>query len=236
MFSGGVLGGPKVLMLKFFVCFFCALIMQVRSFIGNLMKYVRSDRGDRVADRELPALKEEWNLDDSSISKAKELLKLDKVRLPKGNLTERAKMRLFLYAKGIRGASWMAFRVTNRDKMFNPECVEMSKKMFLCLKQFVINEEDSSDVDQDNNTFTRFMAKCPEWGEATSYVCFRDDPKLQPSGLVERVQPSGLCYMHAPIVLQSYLVARTQRSNEAEVHNMICSLRELRPVYGLNNT
>jgi hypothetical protein len=49
----------------------------------------------------------------------------------------------------------------------------------------------------------------PEWSAGSSYVIFRDHKLLKgkPHAYVERVQMSGLCYMHAPVVMQHYLVA-----------------------------
>ena len=38
-------------------------------------------------------------------------------------------------------------------------------------------------------------------------MLFRDHDKLKgKNALVQRVQPSGVCFMHAPVVMQHYLV------------------------------
>jgi hypothetical protein len=65
------------------------------------------------------------------------------------------------------------------------------------------------------NLFDAFVAEHPEWGPGKSFVVFRDHELLKgkPHAYVERVQLSGLCYMHAPITLQHYLVAMS--SNDA---------------------
>jgi hypothetical protein len=57
--------------------------------------------------------------------------------------------------------------------------------------------------------FDGFVASHAEWSTDKSFVIFHDHPELKfkPHAYVERVQHSGLCYMHAPIVMQHYLVA-----------------------------
>jgi hypothetical protein len=57
--------------------------------------------------------------------------------------------------------------------------------------------------------FEVFEQAHQEWAQGNGFVVFRDHPLLsgKPHSLIERVQPNGLCSMHAPIVLQHYLVA-----------------------------
>lgn len=58
-------------------------------------------------------------------------------------------------------------------------------------------------------SFEEFNKKVPGWDNPeTSYVCFRDDPNMK-GCLMQRMSTSVLSYMHAPIVLQHYLVCRT---------------------------
>ena len=59
-------------------------------------------------------------------------------------------------------------------------------------------------------TFNQFVEQYqPLWGDpARSYVFHRDDPRVnQKNVLAQRVQLSGLCYIHAPDMLQHYLVS-----------------------------
>jgi hypothetical protein len=51
--------------------------------------------------------------------------------------------------------------------------------------------------------FGAVYTKNPAWEDSNSFVC----PEVI-NFLVQRVQLSGLCYLHAPVVLQHYLVAR----------------------------
>lgn len=57
--------------------------------------------------------------------------------------------------------------------------------------------------------FNAFVAQHLEWRAGNSFVVFRDHPDLKGKShaLVERFQKSGLCYMHACVVVQHYLVA-----------------------------
>jgi hypothetical protein len=57
--------------------------------------------------------------------------------------------------------------------------------------------------------FDDFIAEHEEWAQRNSFVIFRDHKNLKgkPHALVERFQKSGLCYMHACVVVQHYLVA-----------------------------
>lgn len=66
------------------------------------------------------------------------------------------------------------------------------------------------------SVFDDFVALHPEWKENDSFVVFRDHQKLhgKSHALVERLQKSGLCYMHACVVVQHYLVAM---NNDEEV-------------------
>jgi len=59
-------------------------------------------------------------------------------------------------------------------------------------------------------TFADFCKTIPEWGDSSkSYVFPRDHPNVQnkQNVLAQRYQLSGLCYIHAPVMVQHYLVA-----------------------------
>ena len=67
----------------------------------------------------------------------------------------------------------------------------------------------------DMQTLDQFYQKVPAWSDRKqSYVFFRDDPRLllREDVLVQRAQLSGLCYIHAPNVLQHYLVSLHQKT------------------------
>ena len=77
------------------------------------------------------------------------------------------------------------------------------------LSRIVVKGEVGKNFEKGASLFDDFVSKHPEWGPGKSFVVFRDHELLKnkPHAYVERVQLSGLCYMHAPIILQHYLVA-----------------------------
>ncbi len=83
------------------------------------------------------------------------------------------------------------------------------------------NGDQSSDtIPEYVMTFEDFCKKVPIWNDPEqSYVCFRDDPEMKDS-LVQRVQKSRLCYIHAPLVLQHYLVSRKTSSKQVGMINI----------------
>ncbi|CAE7916434.1 unnamed protein product [Symbiodinium sp. KB8] len=114
-------------------------------------------------------------------------------------------MLLFLYAKGILKQKASAVRRADFAALLTPD--GMYEESLQRLRRLVL-EGERSDVLDECNSFTRFLDSVPTWQDnAASYVAFRDNPRISCCGLLERVQLSGLCYMHAPIVLQAYLVA-----------------------------
>jgi len=83
-------------------------------------------------------------------------------------------------------------------------------------------------------TFGEFCKSQPVWGDKNkSYVVFRDHPAYNGENVfVERIQHSGLCYMHAPIVLQHYLV----RMNSKEPVMMLWYGHLSAPTHGRRST
>jgi hypothetical protein len=99
----------------------------------------------------------------------------------------------------------------------------------------ITNEYGDKSLDNlpdDVMSFEQFCEKVPEWKDpASSYVCFRDDLSMKES-LVQRVERSGLCYIHAPVVLQHYLV--TKGKNSVEKIGMINISTYIRDQFELN--
>jgi hypothetical protein len=98
--------------------------------------------------------------------------------------------------------------------VLNPKNALQWKKKFEQSQKrlFQITSEDGDktfkDLPGDVMSFEQFCKEVPAWGDPNnSYVCFRDDLAMKDS-IVQRVQRSGLCYMHAPVVLQHYLVSK----------------------------
>ena len=68
-------------------------------------------------------------------------------------------------------------------------------------------------VPENVQSFAKFSAGKP-WADATQSFVFHRDHKTQqerPPSLVQRVQLSGLCYLHAPAVMRHYLLSMTTR-------------------------
>eukprot|EP01060_Flectonema_neradi_P039788 TRINITY_DN8900_c0_g1_i2.p1 TRINITY_DN8900_c0_g1~~TRINITY_DN8900_c0_g1_i2.p1 ORF type:complete len:255 (+),score=40.04 TRINITY_DN8900_c0_g1_i2:67-831(+) len=76
------------------------------------------------------------------------------------------------------------------------------------------------------NEFNKFCEKFPHWAEAEqSFVVWRDHPKMKDikdkkAIQVVRVQNSGLCYMHAPAVLQHYVITKNSGGTHHEMLNI----------------
>ena len=146
---------------------------------------------------------EKWNLSKEAIEAAAQLMLSDGQRLPRDH--ERGTVLLFLYAKGISRQKASAERRAQFATLLTPDGIY--EESLQRLRRLVLEGERSENVLDECNSFTRFLDSVPTWQDnAASYVAFRDNPRIS-CGLLERVQLSGLCYMHAPIVLQAYLVA-----------------------------
>jgi hypothetical protein len=128
-------------------------------------------------------------------------------------------LRVFLYAKGIMRDKVTVVRKVEFDNLLNPDGAMVSdegrKKLKSArerLRRIVEKGETGRNFDmekKEKSLFHVFVENHPEWGPENSFVVFRDHQFLtdKPHAYVERVQLSGLCYMHAPVILQHYLVA-----------------------------
>jgi len=187
-----------------------------------------SDETKRLRSR-LQAKKDDWNLDDERIEAALKLLAQDGVADAIA-----ADTRLFLYAKGVLSNKDSLVRTREFDNLLKPDAAQVpdeEKKKLRAglerLERIVVKGEHGSPLKPTDNAFVNFCKQhIVEWSDASkSYVVFRDDAKLAgKDAYVERVQKSGLCYMHAPIVLQHYLV----RMNSATPVMMLDMARYLR--------
>lgn len=86
----------------------------------------------------------------------------------------------------------------------------------------------------DVSSFESFLKIAPEWASADrSFVFHRDHPDVtregQPSCLVQRVQQSGLCFLHAPIAMHHYLLAKNTLTPNQPVGmiDLTCAVRNL---------
>ena len=168
----------------------------------------------------------EWGLDSSAIEEAYQRITGDAADVLED------KLLLFLYAKGILAEENFP---GERNSSFRALLAGKTKKLKMALERLrtiVVKGETTptnTPVGSSPNPisyFEAFVEQHPEWkhfevGENSkidenpekwkknNFVVFRDHYRLKGKehALVERFQKSGLCYMHAPVVLQHYLVA-----------------------------
>jgi hypothetical protein len=127
--------------------------------------------------------------------------------------------RAFLYAKEMLTSGFFSMPIVRQDKfnsLLDPDAVHFIpvREQLLAardhLRQIMTQTEVGSSLTPGCTTFDAFAKNHPVWDDpSASYVLWRDHPGLKgkPSAFVERIQPgSGLSYMHAPIVMQHYLV------------------------------
>lgn len=149
-------------------------------------------------------LMKDWNVHATKMQEAISRILGDGLQLGDGDKEDL--LTLFLYAKDVLSH----YTPEARKQLFADVLGGKHPLILERLKKIVLAGEESSEVIPGKNTFTDFCNKCPDWADpAKSFVTFRDDVRLRETGLRERVQLSGLCYMHAPTVLQSYLVSKT---------------------------
>ena len=146
---------------------------------------------------------DDWNLSMEDIGAAAQLMVSDGQSMPT-ELDEQGIMLLFLYAKGVLRQKASAVRRAEFAALLLPD--DIYEESLERLERLVLEGEKSESLLDNSNSFTRLLDSLPSWQDNSSYVTFRDDPRIS-CGLLERVQLSGLCYMHAPVVLQAYLVA-----------------------------
>jgi hypothetical protein len=175
--------------------------------------------------------KEDWRLDDEQIVRAVLMISLDNAE----GQAYTNMLKLFLYAKEIRFDERSLFRIGYFDDLLNPDSSGLGTSVVEKLWQgrsrlacIVHDDEKGSDFLNGNQTmFDKFVQDHPEWSVGNSFVIFRDHEKLsgKPRALVEKFQlRGGLCYMHAPIVLQHYLVAM-QRYDHVPMLDLALYLR-----------
>jgi hypothetical protein len=124
-------------------------------------------------------------------------------------------LRLFLYAKGILAHKSSNGRKIAFDELLDPAAALVTSAAREELEEGrarlarIVDTGEQASPEAVPLTFEVFCKTHPVWADKTkSYVVFRDHEAFagKEGVFVERIQLSGLCYMHAPIVLQHYLV------------------------------
>ena len=174
---------------------------------------------------------EEWKLNDSDIKTAAQLFAQDYGKKRKRGATTPSKLLLFLYAKGILAAKSSVVRKAEFEELLAAETTNSMK----ALERLTIIVEKGETTPtrlkmEIDSVFDDFVTTHKEWKEKDSFVVFRDhqDLKGKSHALVERIQNSGLCYMHACVVVQHYLVAMNN-AKEVPMLNMAEYLKKFMP-------
>jgi len=153
---------------------------------------------------------EEWKLESDDIEAAAQLFTKDYGKKRKRGAPTPSKLLLFLYAKGILVNKSSVVRKAEFEDLLAAGTAEL-KKALERLTTIVEKGETTPtrSTFEVASIFDAFVAQHPEWNASNSFVVFRDHPDLKGKShaLVERFQKSGLCYMHACVVVQHYLVA-----------------------------
>jgi hypothetical protein len=177
----------------------------------------------------------DWNLTPESIQKALDLMEAD--GLTEESLLEDRLLVLFLYAKRV----WADEECKELEKLLSPKTT-LQRSARARLVTIVMDGERSPTRPLINNKpasfFDEFVRNHSEWSkENGSWVLFRDHPRLKDKEFahVERFQKDGdLGYMHAPVVMQHYLVAMSV-DEFVPMLNMITYLRQRQSPSGLYN-
>jgi hypothetical protein len=135
-------------------------------------------------------------------------------------------MLAFLYEKDIvhidEGSVEIHLRKTRYSEIMQPETscnVTFFEKAHKKLKRITATADDyvSTQVPSDVLSWDDTMRAMPQWADPTrSYVFHRDDPDILPENrgqvLIQRVTEKAPSYMHAPVVLQHYLISKHSKS------------------------
>jgi len=202
----------RVMALVATVVIACLYFFVYRNPVMRSSYYSRLAAARGKDDDEFLTRRESWQLTDGDVNAAIALMASD-------GLTDKEMkddLRVFLYAKGILREKTSVVRKAEFDDLLNPDDamvsdeerqnLQSSRKR---LRRIVETGEVGKDVNAKASYFDDFVSQHPKWGPATSFVVFRDHELLKDKkhAYAERVQLSGLCYMHAPVILQHYLVA-----------------------------
>jgi hypothetical protein len=188
-----------------------------------------------------------WNVDPVVVEAAMEEMQKDCV---KTMTAEDREMVLFLYLKNVcpnAPISRLHFQslinATEKETMSNIEESDLAAKVRL--RRLLRKEgQCSNQVPTGVQTFDEAMAALPDWNDPlTSFIFHRDDPSMigRAHGLAQRLhlgnasghQEHRFCYIHAPHVLQHYLVCWATGHNN--VVGMIDMARMIRTTFSSND-
>ncbi len=146
----------------------------------------------KINDLKLFQLK--WNLTEDEIKSAFIKCTQDKVKI-QHPLTPKDNMKLFLYCKNVVETNSQIRKITIKN-LFK----ERGPPFNRLLRIVEIGEVSSN---ENCFAFDNFILRHPEWNEhSNSFIVFRDHSLLKNKDIyVERIQKSGLCFIHGPSLL-----------------------------------
>jgi hypothetical protein len=160
-----------------------------------------------------PDVQTRWGL---PFGLAKERLRLMKSDGMRASTPEEKLLLRFMYAKGIFNHMWtddirkdlistFAFGGTSALK----QDIQAARQRLLRLLCPTGNDFVADAIPSNVLHYSRALRVLSSWGETSdTYIFFDDACGKWSVARIQRVQHSGLCYMHAPVVLQSYLVSK----------------------------
>ena len=138
----------------------------------------------------------------------------------------------FLYVKGVLASFPSKSRKEWFENIMNPaqcESDQLTKQFSEAkerLKSIVAPDGviTSNEIPEDVQTFDQAMHNLQDWQDLKSdeiHIFHLHDDKIQGRDvLVQRVQRSSLCYLHAPAVLSHYLVSRNNFTDPSTMINI----------------
>ena len=209
------------------------LLLQQKSQIQFIMRHLCNTRNTNFEKMNVELFTrhaKDWNLTSSDIEQAAQLFTQDHQR-PRGFITRLfaslvtcnwsetinntpSNLLLFLYAKGILSSESSNVRLEEFQTILTGESMKALERLTTIVEKG--ERSHTRFTLEADSMFDDFVTKHEEWKGNDSFVVFRDhqDLKGKSHALVERFQKSGLCYMHACVVVQHYLVAM---NNQEEV-------------------
>ena len=139
----------------------------------------------------------------------------------------------FLYVKGVFSSSHPLIRKAQFELVMNPEqagsneLVKHYSEVRERLSRIVAPDGDitANEIPDDVQRFDQAMKAMQNWnqdiGSDEIHIFHLHDDKVQGRDvLVQRVQRSSLCYLHAPAVLSHYLVSRNNFTDPSTMINI----------------
>ena len=121
----------------------------------------------------------------------------------------------FLYTKNVMAEEEAVVRKVKFGSLLDPppfsQYVKARERLNKLLE--VSGDKHGDEIPSDVETFDASIANSAKWKAASAYI--------HPSVLkypAQRVQRSGLCYIHAPEVLQHYLVSMQNKANAGMIN------------------